>query len=103
MAVNGMLPKSKTRRDVLSRLKVYEGANHPHFAQFKIDVRKTVPDDTIYIPRLADRHQTMLDYWRAMGDDGVKQFFGDKKVVFEVDEEKKKLEGKETKKVADKK
>ncbi len=32
-AVNGMLPRTKQGRKVLTRLKVYAGAEHPHTAQ----------------------------------------------------------------------
>ncbi len=32
-AVRGMLPKNKLARDMISRLKVYAGAEHPHQAQ----------------------------------------------------------------------
>ncbi|GMV98754.1 MAG: 50S ribosomal protein L13 [Phycisphaerae bacterium] len=32
-AVRRMLPKNKLGRDMLSRLKIYAGANHPHQAQ----------------------------------------------------------------------
>lgn len=33
MAVKGMLPKNKLRKDFLSKLKIYIGENHPHQAQ----------------------------------------------------------------------
>ena len=33
MAVRGMLPKNKLGRKMLTRLRVYEGADHPHQAQ----------------------------------------------------------------------
>lgn len=33
LAVRRMLPKNKLGRDMLSRLKIYAGANHPHGAQ----------------------------------------------------------------------
>jgi large subunit ribosomal protein L13 len=33
MAVKGMLPKNKLARQVIAKLKVYEGAEHPHAAQ----------------------------------------------------------------------
>lgn len=33
MAVRGMLPKNKLGRKMLTRLRVYEGAEHPHQAQ----------------------------------------------------------------------
>jgi large subunit ribosomal protein L13 len=33
LAVRGMLPKTKIARQMLKRLKVYEGAEHPHTAQ----------------------------------------------------------------------
>lgn len=32
-AVKGMLPKNKLARNMLSKLKIYTGANHPHSAQ----------------------------------------------------------------------
>ena len=32
-AVQGMLPKSKLGRRLINKLKVYEGGEHPHFAQ----------------------------------------------------------------------
>lgn len=32
-AVRGMLPKTKLGRDQLSKLKIYSGGEHPHFAQ----------------------------------------------------------------------
>ncbi|MBC8312742.1 MAG: 50S ribosomal protein L13 [Candidatus Cloacimonetes bacterium] len=32
-AVNGMLPKNKLRKNMLKRLKIYEGNNHNHKAQ----------------------------------------------------------------------
>jgi large subunit ribosomal protein L13 len=32
-AVRGMLPTNKLSRDVLSKLKMYTGAEHPHAAQ----------------------------------------------------------------------
>ena len=32
-AVKGMLPKNKLSRDVMTRLKIYKDANHPHEAQ----------------------------------------------------------------------
>ena len=32
-AVTGMLPKNKLRKRMMSRLKVYAGAEHPHIAQ----------------------------------------------------------------------
>jgi large subunit ribosomal protein L13 len=33
LAVRRMLPKNKLGRNILSKLKVYRGANHPHSAQ----------------------------------------------------------------------
>ena len=33
LAVKGMLPRNKLGREMLKRLKVYTGANHPHQAQ----------------------------------------------------------------------
>ena len=33
LAVKGMLPKSKLGRQMLKRLKIYPGAEHPHSAQ----------------------------------------------------------------------
>lgn len=33
MAVKGMLPKNKFQKDMISRLKVYIGGQHPHAAQ----------------------------------------------------------------------
>ncbi len=33
MAVKGMLPKNSLGRQMLSKLKVYAGAEHPHEAQ----------------------------------------------------------------------
>ena len=41
-AVHGMLPKTKLGRKMFKRLKVYAGAEHPHFAQKpeKFDVTK---------------------------------------------------------------
>ena len=41
-AVRGMLPKTKLGRKLATRLKVYAGAEHPHFAQKpeKFDVTK---------------------------------------------------------------
>lgn len=35
-AVNGMLPKNRLRREKLSNLMVYTGAEHPHKAQFPL-------------------------------------------------------------------
>jgi len=35
LAVRGMLPKTKLGREMLKKLKVYEGAEHPHTAQVK--------------------------------------------------------------------
>jgi len=32
-AVKGMLPKNKLSRDMLSKLKIYKGTEHPHSAQ----------------------------------------------------------------------
>ncbi len=32
-AVTGMLPKNKLNREVIKKLKIYAGANHPHEAQ----------------------------------------------------------------------
>jgi len=34
-AVKGMLPKNKLSRQVIKKLKVYKGENHPHKAQIK--------------------------------------------------------------------
>jgi large subunit ribosomal protein L13 len=41
-AVRGMLPKTKLGRKMATRLKVYAGAEHPHFAQKpeKFDLKK---------------------------------------------------------------
>ncbi len=33
LAIKGMLPKNKLRKDFLRKLKIYPGAEHPHFAQ----------------------------------------------------------------------
>ena len=33
IAIRGMLPKNPLGRDVLRKLKVYAGAEHPHVAQ----------------------------------------------------------------------
>ena len=33
MAVRGMLPKNKLARELLKKLRVYKGAEHPHAAQ----------------------------------------------------------------------
>jgi large subunit ribosomal protein L13 len=33
LAVKGMLPKNKLNRAIIKKLKVYAGAEHPHFAQ----------------------------------------------------------------------
>ena len=33
LAVRGMLPKNKLSRQILSKLKVYAGPEHPHAAQ----------------------------------------------------------------------
>ena len=38
MAVRGMLPKTSLGRQMLRKLKVYSGANHPHEAQKPISV-----------------------------------------------------------------
>ncbi|MCK6449041.1 MAG: 50S ribosomal protein L13 [Planctomycetes bacterium] len=38
LAVRRMLPKSKLGHDMLRRLKVYEGAEHPHVAQAPVKV-----------------------------------------------------------------
>lgn len=38
-AVNGMLPKNKFQKDMISRLKVYTGQNHPHEAQKPVPVK----------------------------------------------------------------
>jgi large subunit ribosomal protein L13 len=38
LAVRRMLPKSKLGHDMLRRLKVYEGAEHPHSAQQPVKV-----------------------------------------------------------------
>lgn len=35
MAVKGMLPKNKLSREVIKKLKVYTGTEHPHKAQIK--------------------------------------------------------------------
>lgn len=32
-AVKGMIPRNKLRKDMISRLKIYSGATHPHEAQ----------------------------------------------------------------------
>lgn len=32
-AVNGMIPKNKLRKKIISKLKVYSGAEHPHTSQ----------------------------------------------------------------------
>lgn len=86
-AVKGMLPKDKLRKHRLSRLKIYEGPEQPHIAQFKIDVRKEdKTTNEIVIPELPNPvHQAMMDYWRGMGDKG--QIVGAKgvKIVHEVD------------------
>ena len=37
LATRGMLPKNNTARNMLKRLKVYAGAEHPHTAQIKGD------------------------------------------------------------------
>jgi len=37
-AVKGMLPKNKLGRDMLSKLKVYTGADHPHAAQQPLEL-----------------------------------------------------------------
>jgi len=39
-AVKGMLPKNKLGRQMLTRLKVYAGSEHPHEAQMPIDLEK---------------------------------------------------------------
>jgi len=41
LAVKGMLPKNKLGRQMLTRLKVYAGSEHPHEAQVPIDLEKT--------------------------------------------------------------
>jgi large subunit ribosomal protein L13 len=33
-AVHGMLPKNKLNRQIIKKLKVYAGSEHPHIAQF---------------------------------------------------------------------
>lgn len=87
LAVKGMLPTNLTRDNRLSRLKVYEGSEHPHKAQFKLDVRKTVQDDTVIIPVLPNAaHQKMVEYWRGMGDDGLLQVPKGTKIKFEFEE-----------------
>ncbi|ASM36041.1 50S ribosomal protein L13 [Campylobacter sp. RM12327] len=35
LAVRGMLPKTKLGKDMIKKLKVYEGSEHPHTAQIK--------------------------------------------------------------------
>jgi len=35
LAVRGMLPKTKLGKEMLKKLKVYEGSEHPHTAQIK--------------------------------------------------------------------
>lgn len=99
-AVKGMLPNNKVRRHVLSRLKVYEGPDNPHIAQFKLDVRNKAVSDEIIIPRLPNlAHQKMLDYWRGMGDKGLRIGIDkDTKITFETD-----LEAEAAKTAADKK
>lgn len=85
-AVKGMLPNNKSRNNILSRLKVYEGSEHPHQSQFKIDVRRAIENDDIVIPRLPEPHQTILDAYRGMGDAG--EMFNlpkDVKVTFAAD------------------
>lgn len=38
-ATSGMLPKNKIGRDLLGKLKVYRGAEHPHQAQKPVDLK----------------------------------------------------------------
>ena len=37
-AVQGMLPKNKLSKTMISKLKVYEGENHPHVGQNPIKI-----------------------------------------------------------------
>jgi len=86
LAVKGMLPKDKHRKHRLSRCKVYEGGDHPHLAQFKLDVKKEGESREVVIPTLPDpAHQKMLDYWRGMGDEGLKLGMRNFNVSFESD------------------
>ncbi len=89
LAVKGMLPNDKLRRQRLSRLKIYEGTEHPHSAQFKMDVRKTTASTEVVVPVLPKVHQDMLDFWRAQGDKGLRFGMGDEKIIFAADAEKK--------------
>jgi len=100
-AVKGMLPKDLLRRDRITRLKVYEGPDHPHFQQFKIDVKKEDEVQEVIIPELPNKdHQALMDYYRAHGDDGMHIGLPKGiKIVHEVDLKKEKAlaEGKEEK------
>ncbi len=42
LAVRRMLPKTKLGHDMLRRLKVYDGAEHPHSAQLPVKVNPTL-------------------------------------------------------------
>jgi hypothetical protein len=104
LAVKGMLPSNLTRDNRLSRLKVYEGPEHPHRAQFKLDVRKQIWDDTIVIPILPDpAHQKMVEYWRGMGDDGLLQVPKGTKIRFEFEDKIAEEEERKLKEMEDKK
>lgn len=37
LAVRGMLPKTKLGREMIKKLKVYAGSEHPHTAQIKVE------------------------------------------------------------------
>jgi large subunit ribosomal protein L13 len=65
-AVRGMLPRNKMRQPRMSRLKCYEGPDHPHAAQFGLKVSPPAPD---VHPKWEDvvpddpQYKALYDYW----------------------------------------
>lgn len=75
-AVKGMLPNNGHRPNLLSRLKLYVGPEHPHNAQLN-DVQIQEPEENVVtIPMLPETTQGWFDYYRAIGDPGLREGFG---------------------------